>query len=237
MITGNYKYTEDSFLKDVVYNKNKRELRQINLLSGPSLTSAYLYSVTSSEQDWTSNYYGLTSFPYSVISLKELYDNVIKGFTNLNINSSISGNVIFDDEYLLNSNNINRFGILLENSTSVTSSVTSSNYIGHNFIDYQNGLMFVTDGNISLNAVNYSSAVQIYEHEFLCLAKINEFNKTVNPSAYQSITGYISEFENTYITGLGIYDDDYNLLMVAKLESPIKKSKKIDMLFKLQMDM
>ena len=49
--------------------------------------------------------------------------------------------------------------------------------------------------------------------------------------------GFEEEFENiVYISKIGIYDEDNNLLGIASLSNPIKKSEAQDLLFKLRID-
>lgn len=235
------------------YDKNLIELRQINVLpTTASMSSVEIYSVTADNMDWTSNYYGITSFPYSVIVLPEVYDNIIQGFTQLNVISQTAvappvnafSILNYDDKYMLNQfrNRTVRIARLFSSSTSITSSITSDieRSITADFIDYQSGIIVIF-GSYALTAtsLNYSSGIQVTDNQFICIAKSNEFNRTTNPSAYGSLTGnvFISDYDVPYITGIGIYDDDANLLAVAKFSQPIKKSKKIDIVFKIQIDM
>ena len=49
--------------------------------------------------------------------------------------------------------------------------------------------------------------------------------------------GFEEDFENTtYISQIGVYDDSNNLIAVAKLASPVKKTEIQDYMFKLRMD-
>lgn len=238
-------YDINLFVKDANYNKQFIELRQINVYpTSSSITAIQIYSVTALTTDWTSNYYGITAFPYFVIVLPEVYDNVLQGFTQLNLSvlSASISSIVLDDKYLMNKERDKYINIarLFETSTSVTSSLTSntSGKINPNFIDYEKGLVIISASGLTANAINYSSAVRILDNQFVCVAKSNEFNRTTNPSAMlPSGTAYIPEFNNTYITGIGIYDDEGNLLIVAKLYRPLRKSKKIDTIIKIQVDM
>jgi hypothetical protein len=50
-------------------------------------------------------------------------------------------------------------------------------------------------------------------------------------------TGHDSEYENTtYISEIGIYDDYKNLIGIATLANPVKKTELQDYLFKLRLD-
>ena len=58
--------------------------------------------------------------------------------------------------------------------------------------------------------------------------------KTINKSAYEN---HEEDFKNTtYISKIGIYDKYKNLIAIASLASPIKKTEKRDFLFKIGID-
>ena len=58
--------------------------------------------------------------------------------------------------------------------------------------------------------------------------------KTVNKSAYEN---HEEDFKNTtYISKIGIYDKYKNLIAIASLASPVKKTEKRDFLFKIGID-
>jgi hypothetical protein len=58
--------------------------------------------------------------------------------------------------------------------------------------------------------------------------------KNITKSNY---TGYDEEYENTvYISEIGIYDEYKNLIGVATLANPVKKTELQDYLFKLRLD-
>ena len=52
-----------------------------------------------------------------------------------------------------------------------------------------------------------------------------------------SYTGYNESFEReTYISKIGIYDEDKNLIAVTKLATPLKKTNKREYTFKMKLD-
>ena len=52
-----------------------------------------------------------------------------------------------------------------------------------------------------------------------------------------TFAGHNEEFENiTYISKIGIYDDDKNLIATAKLANPIRKRLNDEYTFKLKLD-
>ena len=42
--------------------------------------------------------------------------------------------------------------------------------------------------------------------------------------------------KQTYISQIGLYDDDRNLIGIAKLATPVKKTEDLDYTFKLKVD-
>jgi len=97
----------------------------------------------------------------------------------------------------------------------------------------------------------------IYENQVLVRVPRGSFNTTINPSAtYSPVTDkplteaqqagrlpgnrYKAIFESgsafPYITSIGLYNDQYQLLAVAKLAQPIQKRNDIDMNFLIRWD-
>jgi hypothetical protein len=83
----------------------------------------------------------------------------------------------------------------------------------------------------------------IYENEVRCVVRESEYNLTYNPSL---VTGSYSNGEllpfstgsafNPYVTTIGLYNDENELLAVAKLAKPIMVSQNTDMTFIVKYD-
>ena len=83
----------------------------------------------------------------------------------------------------------------------------------------------------------------IYENEVRCIVKESEFNLSYNPSL---VTGSYSdgnlrsfatsESFQPYVTTIGLYNSNNDLLMVAKLGKPIVVSPDTDMTFIVKYD-
>lgn len=215
--------TNERNTKNVEDRSQFIEFRQVNSYNAQSLTGIDYYSVTGFHEDWTTNYYDITSLPYTVIGLSNSHDNVLKGFTKI----TLLDGTILSDEYLLNDESFIIKASLT--ASSATADVINVNVNG-TFIDYKNGVILFKDAISNIESLEYSSVVRVHDNHFVCTAKSTEFNATVNKSA-RNIT-----YTNTYVTGIGIYNSSYELLMVAKLNRPIKKSNKIDTYFKIQID-
>jgi len=233
---------KDLFLKDIsnISNENYMDLMQYNILSLTSSSSSdYIYSVSASLIDWTTYYYSITAFPYIVIGLPEVYDNILKGFSNFVVSSTANSNISLIDNYLLNNKKIIQTANLFEPGYgSLTSSITSYTNYNRNFIDYEKGVIIFHYPITSCEIATYSSSVRIKENNYICQVKLSEFTKSTNPTAYtDSLTSTVSGFTTPYIDTIGLYDDDNDLVAIARLSNPIRISDKLDMIFKISIDM
>ena len=109
-------------------------------------------------------------------------------------------------------------------------------------------LTFITGSNITMS---FSSSYKIFETQYQCTINENEFNYSLNPSSitgsqistkfsgsiiYNENTSSIgkpkdfvtSSYFNPYITTVGLYSKDYELLAVGKLGKPIQSSPTTD---------
>ena len=89
----------------------------------------------------------------------------------------------------------------------------------------------------------------IYENEVRCLIQNTEFNLSYNPSLVSGsyLSGSLRNFATgsvlpsgsyftPYATGIGLYNDDGDLLAVAKFGKPILMSPYTDMTFVVKYD-
>ena len=83
--------------------------------------------------------------------------------------------------------------------------------------------------------VGFSSSVQLYEHQYKCTIRENEFGYSLNPSLISGSqvnsplgVDYVykdfatGSYFSPYITTVGLYDNDQNLLAIGKLSVPTK---------------
>jgi hypothetical protein len=83
----------------------------------------------------------------------------------------------------------------------------------------------------------FKSTTTFYEHEIICRLRKNEYNMTQNPSIVEGgIVGLgkirdftTSSYFNPYFTTIGLYNDKYELIAIAKTSSPIEKRDDVDM--------
>ena len=135
---------------------------------------------------------------------------------------------------------------------------SNSDHIGNIF--YKTGDIVLTNtgsdayADISssyFETLSYRGKVKIYEHEISCVISKGELTMTLNNTAYSGSDVYgtlvggnglplnsiLSSGEwNPYITTVGLYDDDHNLLITGKLAKPVMNDRSIDMSFVLKFD-
>jgi hypothetical protein len=89
-------------------------------------------------------------------------------------------------------------------------------------------------GNINLE---YNSTVTLYEREYICRLREDEFNFSSNPtiredndSNSENVKAFVfDDVFSPYITTVGLYNDKGQLLAIGKLGTPIKKRDDVDL--------
>ena len=114
----------------------------------------------------------------------------------------------------------------------------SSDYIG--VINYSHGTIIITDGIFSeftsSNDVtcSFQSSRTIYETQYKCTIRPDEFNYSLNPSLISGSTNgtmynfVTSSYFSPYVSTVGFYNENQELLMVAKLGQPLPTSQTTD---------
>jgi len=137
-------------------------------------------------------------------------------------------------------------------SQSVSALSSSDNYVGNIFYDVGvvtltetasfNGTKDYTDVTSGNYTITYKGTTVINTYEWTCETIPDELKNTTNPTVYHSnglgqlkdnLTG--SNYP-TYISEIGLYDDQKSLVGYARLSKPIPKSQVIPMKFLLRLD-
>jgi len=98
---------------------------------------------------------------------------------------------------------------------------------------------FINSANITCS---FSSSYTIYETLFKCTLRENEFNFSQNPSIIENqTTGKPYDFSTgsffaPYITTVGLYSENRELLAVGKLSQPLPSSRTTDMTIYVKID-
>ena len=92
------------------------------------------------------------------------------------------------------------------------------------------GLGSLISGSISLE---FSSSYSILETQYKATIKENEFNFTLNPSISSGSQGDLYHYAtgsyfSPYVTTVGLYSDDQELLAIGKLSQPLPTSRTTD---------
>jgi len=126
-------------------------------------------------------------------------------------------------------------------------------------INYSHGIVVFTNPDFEFNAfinatdpsnmlINFQSSRTIYETQYKCTIRENEFNYSLNPSLISGsdftnplnsscsidIRGQVYGFATSsawapYVTAIGLYNDTNDLLAIAKLSQPLPTSRTTDM--------
>ena len=135
----------------------------------------------------------------------------------------------------------------------ISESVNASPYIGNIF--YKNGFATITHPNYydvvsgssgagTIDTLQFQGTHLIYEHEYQCTVQEYEFNNTTNTSVrkntgtnpYELESFTSSSFFKPYVTTIGLYNKNHELLVIGKLGQPIRMSDETDTTFVVRWD-
>lgn len=127
--------------------------------------------------------------------------------------------------------------------------ISGSDIVGN--VVYQHGMIMITSGSTAVidnfvtttsPTLSFKSSYSIYETQYKCTIRENEFNFSQNPTLlsgssddtiYDFATG---SYFSPYITTVGLYDDQQNLVAVGKLAQPLPSSRTTDMTIYVNLD-
>jgi hypothetical protein len=266
-VSGSYPTGQVSIQDQILVYRSIKELYYSNYLEGvngsPAGTASFNVDGTITGPAYTPNYYNYLSntlpanryFPtgsndtIGVFSIpSNLWGEYLKPGTVSISNGTITltddgeGNMIYNS--LKYGDVIYEHGVIIITSagSSYSGPYGSGTYGGAvygvstgNFIN-----SFITSSNITCS---FSSSFNIYETQYKCTIRENEFNSSNNPSQisgslnsgilYDFATG---SFFTPYATTIGLYDNAYNLLAVAKLAQPLPLSAVTDTSILINLD-
>jgi hypothetical protein len=89
-------------------------------------------------------------------------------------------------------------------------------------------------------SLKYKSSIDIDQYKYYINVPMNDYNTSTNPTLYDatgSLLSFATDSDFTpYITTIGLYDKDYDLVAIAKLGTPIPKSNGLDLNFEVSFD-
>tara|TARA_Y100000310_G_C20703883_1_gene832806 strand:- start:8080 stop:8949 length:870 start_codon:yes stop_codon:yes gene_type:complete len=97
-----------------------------------------------------------------------------------------------------------------------------------------------TAGNIAINSLSFKTLSNIKRSSFFCRAFNQEFNYTnnstaISDSALGTISASLTGNPVTFITTVGLYNDDGDLMAVAKVAPPVKKTFDTEKVFSVRL--
>ena len=108
----------------------------------------------------------------------------------------------------------------------------------------------LTISNLEDAQISFSSSLTLYETQYKCTIRENEFNYSMNPTLL--VSGGLDQIINgkatyqdfatgsdfsPYVTTVGLYDEDQNLLAVGKLVKPLPTSQTTDTTIIINLDL
>ncbi len=135
--------------------------------------------------------------------------------------------------------------------TALSESVNNTNIVGNVFYDY--GIATVTDprqkyrdmfSDNTKHYISFKGSHTIIEEEYYCHIRSTDFDVSMNPTIRKNNSSLESELKGVasssyfhpYITTVGLYNNDLDLIAVAKLASPLKKPKNMDTTIVVRID-
>ena len=163
------------------------------------------------------------SFRYTCVSASVTHIITDDGNGNLYADEDLVGNLLY-------THGIAAFTFLTDNIPPISEGYGESEY----GVDvYGGGLS--AGAVLSTNATcSFSSSLTIYETQYKATIRENEFNFSQNPSIISGSTdGKIYNFAtgsffSPYVTTVGLYDDNQELLAIGKLPQPLPTSRTTD---------
>ena len=98
---------------------------------------------------------------------------------------------------------------------------------------------FITSSNTTCS---FSSSLTLFETLYKCTIRENEFDFSQNPTIISGSEGDLyyyasSSYFEPYITTVGLYNENQDLLAIAKLSQPLPSSKTTDTNIIIKLDM
>lgn len=247
-----YISTQDKYL---LYHSIKELYYSNYLLSkegSPSAITIYNTDGTITGSNSTTNYY---NYLYNTLIANRYIptgSNDIIGI--ISIPSNIFGEYIKPKTFNISN------GIIFLSDDGEGSVLHGNQKVGD--IIYEHGMVILTNNNIpgtyntsDVNFINsfitssnltcsFNSTITIYENQIKCTIRENEFNFSQNPTLISgsSNSGIISDFAtgsyfNPYVTTVGLYNNNKELIAVAKLSQPLPLSSVTDTSILINLDL
>ena len=91
-----------------------------------------------------------------------------------------------------------------------------------------------------LKDISFNNTTELNSTIYFCRANHNEFNYSANPTYLDSskivVKNNSSDLPVTYVTTIGLYSSDNELLAMAKLSEPLKKDPNTELTLRVRLD-
>jgi hypothetical protein len=259
---GNYLSGSDGFISDA----SVVEFNLDGTVNGPEYTTNYNDYIESSIYSLNSASIGSGSYKYFPTEPNS-YIGV------LSISKKLYGDYIVPKSFRYDNNTTNPFLLLDDGEGNIYALSSSLSGIGEDTIVgnifYSQGIITITKNPSTAPDINwfslfnkgitwvtllprlyFSSSFTIYETQYKCTIRENEFNYSMNPSLL--VSGGLNQIINgkatykdfvtssdfsPYVTTIGLYDEDQNLLAIGKLAKPLPTSQTTDTTILVNLDL
>jgi hypothetical protein len=258
-VSGSYPTGQTSIQDQILVYRSIKELYYSNYIQGingsPAGTASFNVDGTITGPAYTPNYYNYLPntlpanryFPtqslskIGVISIpSNLYGEYIKPGSVVIIETATPIYLVDDGEGGLTSGSLDANGIPYPST------------VKYGDIIYEHGVITLTSASTAFVSqiingdtdLSFESTVTIYETQYKCTIRENEFNFSNNQTQISGSTNSgilynfaTGSFFTPYATTVGLYDNNYNLLAVAKLAQPLPLSAVTDTSILINLDL
>ena len=244
-VSGSYPTGQINTQNEILVYRSIRELYYSNYLTSPSGslagTASFNTDGTITGPAYTTNYYNYLSTTLPTYRYIPTSSNATIGV--ISIPSNLFGEYLNPTTVTLTSASItlqdDGLGNMISGSTNVGNVI------------YEHGMIILTSGSFINNFISssnimcsFQSTVTIYESQYKCTIRQNEFNFSQNPTLVSgsSNSGIMYNFAtgsyfDPYITTIGLYNNSYELIAVAKLAQPLPLSSVTDTTILVNLDL
>lgn len=215
---------DDFPTRSLVAGATPEDDRYVGITTGPRFDN-YLQTDLTQSRYWPTQ----SGAEISVVSIPaKLYgENIVP--TTFQLSYTASGG----DEYLITDDG--------EGNLISGSQVCGQIFYGHGIAAFTTSSIVGMGAEVSESVSNlnnldisFTSSIRIYEHQYRCGIRENEFGYSLNPTLlsgslddvyYDFVTG---SYFTPYVTSVGLYNENNDLLVVGKLSQPVPISQYID---------
>jgi hypothetical protein len=267
-VSGSYPTGQINTQNEILIYRSVRELYYSNYLTNPSGspagTASFNTDGTITGPAYTPNYYNyltttLPTYRYlptesnATIGVISIPSNLFGEYLKPTTVALTSGSITLQDDGLGNIlyNNLKVGDVIYEHGLIILTSDGIPGQDGYGYIIYGTGSYgggdelfinnFITTPNLTCS---FESTVTIYESQYKCTLRQNEFNFSQNPTLISGSlnSGVIYDFAtgsyfSPYITTVGLYNNNYELIAVAKLSQPLPTSAVTDTTILVNLDL